>query len=219
MAWISERVRTARGGAAILSPMEFHIADRWWQEGVPLWLAMETIEATAAAWAEGKAPRRFLQRCDEALVRRIAEIGWRPPSAPDTPPDSAGPDGRAVEAAKGLALQALDGAIDRLAPTEPALADALHAARRTVAASPATAADLGRALTVAREDLASAAISSIPPKILLRFEAEEERRLSTIAERMSAKVAAETLRDLVRDRLLAHYDLPALVLSDFLHKP
>ena len=49
-----------------------------------------------------------------------------------------------------------------------------------------------------------------------RFEEEEGRRLAPMASRMSREAARDTLRALVRDRLLAHYGIPNLRLADLL---
>ena len=67
---IAGQVQAARGGQPLLTSAEFDIADRWWREGIPLWLVLEAIEATAALWAPGDAPRGFLARCEEEVDRR-----------------------------------------------------------------------------------------------------------------------------------------------------
>jgi len=68
---IASRVARSRGGSPDLTPLEFHIVDRWWKAGISLWLVLEAIEGVASLWRDGEAPRSFLKRCEVEVRRRI----------------------------------------------------------------------------------------------------------------------------------------------------
>jgi len=80
---IEEGLSKARGGVSTLSSLEFHIADRWWRSGVPLWMVIESMERAAALWPEGEAPRSYLRHVEKEVARSLDADQAEPPRRPE----------------------------------------------------------------------------------------------------------------------------------------
>ena len=200
---LQERVLAARGAPPALSSMEFHLADRWWQAGIPLWSVIEAMEAAVRRWPEGRAPRGFLRLVDRDLRggavespgstgSRGVEDSWDAPSA---------------VAERDRALAALEGASHRMGEEAMPVRDAVTLAMGRIRSSGESPEELRAALDGAWEALHAAARAHTPPEIMARFEAEERRRLALLGSRLSKGALEETWIRLVRDRILSHHGI------------
>jgi len=207
---IARRVGEARRRAPGLSSLEFHIVDRWWHEDVPLWLAVEALEATSALWPPGEAPRGFLKRCEKELGRRLRHR------------EGAGGAGersrrRSRHAAAGReAARRIRDAHLALGCEAVPLKEALAVWARRLESAPESPSALEALLASAAAEIAGAARSSLALSQVRAIEDEERRRLETLASSLSPEAFRETLSALIRDRLFAVFSLPRFTLIDLL---
>lgn len=206
---IESRVSQARGSVAGLSSMEFHIVDRWWRQHVPLWLALEALEATASRWPDGEAPRGALRHADQELSRRLEEAGQ--PAREAASPEA--PEAIPVTVARRAAEEAIRAALSRVDPAHADLRAALESAERSVASAPDEPAALGDLFEELERRIFEAAAACLPANRLRSIEEEERPRLRALAAGMSAAAFDETLRRLLRDRVFEELSLPRLSLS------
>lgn len=198
---IQSRVQIARGASPGLSSMEFHIADRWWQAGIPLWKVLAAMDEVAMRWPAGQAPKSFLTQSD---VELRARLGAEKEPEPELP---AAPSPEILErAARARAIAALERAKEAAASAPQRLREALDAAAASV-----RAAQGGGSLDLAVEEawagIDEAARAATPAEILQRFEAEERERIASLGARLSEEAFEETAGRLVRDRILARFGI------------
>ena len=207
---IESHVAAARGIAPALSSMEFHIVDGWWRRGIPLWLALEAMEKTTALWPPGEAPRSLLRHCEDEIARRIETLSPETRSVADAAIETPVPD------AIGRARRLLCDALARADPDDAALRAALEVALRDLTTVPPDVPTLEALLISVEESLTKASTSRMTEEEIEFVREVEAARLRAIAPRMGQVAFDETLRRLVRARLLRRLSLPALSLLDLL---
>ncbi len=206
---IESRISLARGGVAGLTSMEFHIVDRWWRQHVPLWLALEALETTAARWADGEAPRGALRDADQELSRRL-----EPAAQPAR--EAAGPGRKGAipaTAPRRAAAEMIRSALSRLDPAHGELRAALESVGRILQGAPDDPVELGDLFEELERRIFEAAAACLPPARLRSMTEEERPRLRALAADMSPAAFDETLRRLLRDRVFEELSLPRLSLS------
>lgn len=206
---IESRVSVARGSAAGLTSMEFHIVDRWWRQHVPLWLALEALEATAARWPDGEAPRGALRYADQELSGRLEEADH---PTPDATTRSAQEE-IAAATVRRAAAEAIRSALSRVDPIHGELRDALESAVRSVATAPDDPVGLGELFEDLETRIFEAAATCLPARRIRSIMKEERPRLRALAADMTPAALDETLRRLLRDRVFEELSLPRLSLS------
>lgn len=72
---IEERFRLRRRTPLTLSPADFELAGRWWQQGIPLWIVIESIDELFRKKESSGDPGRVrrLSWCGRAVEARFAE--------------------------------------------------------------------------------------------------------------------------------------------------
>lgn len=214
---IEQRVLAARGGVSGLTSMEFHIVDRWWRAGVPLWQTIEVIEETSSRWAGGEAPRSFLKHCDRELERRQREAGDAETRAPErpSPREESAAGTNDAEAASRRAAAVLARALETSATLDENVRAALLAAIDELSSNaPATYSELEDLLRRVQADLAKAVGAGLPPGEGAMVRRQEELRLRALSPRMTNEAFEETLDRLTDMALLRRAGIGSLSLLD-----
>jgi protein-tyrosine phosphatase len=220
---IEERLATARPGFPTLTSLEFHIADRWWQSRVPLWLVMESMERTAALWPEGEAPRTFLRHVENNVVASHESHRAEPPRAfapgPEPPglPRPAPPGGeREIDGACDALRRRLESSLGDLGEESAPIREAISDSLRRLDPAPATVALLERELRAAESRIVEAAERCLGDGECGRLRVEAIGSLDAIASRLPASSRPAILDRIVRQRILARFSLPSFSLGDVL---
>jgi protein-tyrosine phosphatase len=214
---IEGRVLEARGGVSGLTSMDFHIVDRWWRAGVPLWQAIVAIEETSSRWSAGEAPRSFLKLCDNHLGN--LRQGTGDPGAPGRE-GSAGTGAEAPPAIHpGEASRRAAAILREALETTPAREDTLNAALLAAivtleSRAPASFSELEELLRRVHSDLAKAVKAGLAPDEFAALRREEEMRLRSLSPRMSQEMFDETLDRLTEAALLKRAGIGTLSLLD-----
>lgn len=202
---LEEKVRQARGIASSLSSMEFHIVDRWWRSGTPLWRALKAVESAASRYPDGEAPAALLRAAEKDLAPDPAT----PPALPSTPAR-----GSAHEAEGAFLRSMVKGmreALDRIPEAHRELHEAVRESLKEIDAASVASSFPDPDLLERCEDRIAAAAGRAVGEVELAALADLERdRLTHLAARMSDSAVEETLRRLTRDRLLARFGIPRL---------
>lgn len=221
---IAERAARARGGAAALSSMEFHIVDRWWRAGVPLWLVLESLDATASLWPAGGAPHSFLERGEKEISRRRAISPQAPAlavAAGEEPSPPGGRKGRRVEEEIAEACRTLRGrlemALSGLGEEHAPVRAAIRSAIQRFVPAPSSLSLFEEDLGAVTAEISRAAERCLPPGEIDRVRDDARRRLRALASSLPPAARDETLDRLVRERILARFSIPAFSVLDLLH--
>jgi len=203
---IEERLARARRGVSTLTSLEFHIADRWWQSSVPLWLVLEAMERTSALWPEGEAPRSFLRHVEKDVAISLSSF-----------PGAAEREGAGGIAGACAALrQRLERALEDLGEECAPLKEAILASLQRLDPAPPTIAFLERELNATTLSIVAAAERCLEPGEAARLRDEASGSLGPMAARLPAASLPEVLDRIVREKILARYSLPSLSLVDLL---
>ncbi|MBI3451062.1 MAG: hypothetical protein HY049_19385 [Acidobacteria bacterium] len=209
----ADRIAAARGGAAELTSMEFHVVDRWWQSGVPLWLALESLEAAAGLWMPGEAPRSFLEAVEAEMARRREAM---PPEMPAScaSPSKEDPIARACALLRARIESSLRELTADLEPLRRALLDA----GRKIDPAPESIAGLETALAGIRRAIADAAEACATDADRLAARDEALGALRARGGPAAAAPPADLVRRLTESRLLARFPVPSFSLLDLLDR-
>lgn len=103
---IEERFRLRRRTPLTLSPADYELAGRWWQQGIPLWIVIESIDGLFRKKESSGDPGRVrrLSWCGRAVEARFAEYQRAHVAATGTGEQPASPATSALFAAAAQKL-------------------------------------------------------------------------------------------------------------------
>lgn len=187
-----------RGAPFLLSPADWHLAQGWYERGIPVDVvqsALETVfERRAERGAEGKVQSlRYCAAAVESAWRERLELGVAQPAG--------GGESIDVEARLGRLAEALPDELERRADWQARI--------RRVAGTAKEAedrlADLDRELT-------TEILEGLDPTARRRLEAEVDRALAGVRKRLAPDVLEADRRRLMRETARRRGGLPLLSL-------
>ncbi len=200
---VDERFRVLRGSPLLLSGRDAELVFRWYDEGVPLFLVLETLEDLFRKGAERKPPRlpRTLSYCESAVLEAFAHYRERRLGA-----DGARSDVDAERTATiARALEALAGS---KAPG-PAAAAALGELRALASGAAPSGIDV-----LARVDarLVDACLAALAPAERDALVDAAARDVAPFADGMDDAVRARARRAALARRVRAAFAVPDVTL-------
>jgi hypothetical protein len=227
---IEEYFWQKRGAHLLVSPLDWAIVETWQKAGIPLGTVLRGIDTAFESYQRSRRaagrPLKSLAYCvdavlDAATQEKDAVVGQGPerkPAAGRAETDSFSRDELLAFFRRNV--ERLARAAERLALTDPELAQRVTQARTTLADvsqrvdSPAQVdlEDLERHLTVVEEKLSAALLAGVGEEILLAIRRDLDRQLAPYRRRMTADQLGQLERRYVQKRLFEHFDLPRLSL-------
>lgn len=211
---IEERFRLRRRTPLTLSPADFEMAGRWWQQGIPLWIVIESIDDLFRKKEGSGDPSRIrrLSWCARAIEARFAEYqrSQVSPTGTGRQPASDASEALFLIAAQRLHLAADAARVRGLSNIVSVLskaADEILAVDKSAVIEPAAA----RLILHRVEERILAELRLATDEIELRGIREAAASsLSAHRARMTSTAFEATLERLVSQRLRELYDLPRL---------
>jgi hypothetical protein len=223
---IEERFQRRRGGALLLSTLDWALIETWKDAGIPLAAVLRGIDAAFDAYDSRPAKTRkvnSLAYCAQEVLSaaeqmKEAAVGTNAGEA--SGPRAAGFDpaeiarflrsnagqlqAASLPAADGITLTSLAA---EAAGTLQVLADELESEK-----VPARLEDVERRLTVLEQKLLSALQAATPDEALGAIRGQAERELAPYRRKMPAAQIQQLLSQFLQKRLLEKYGLPRLSL-------
>jgi hypothetical protein len=211
---VEERYQQRRGGALLLSTLDWALIEMWKDAGIPLEAVLRGIDATFDKWEQ--CPRKTrkvnsLAYCAQEVMAAAEDLkeAATGAAARDSAPTGLGPEEiRAYLEHNARALEE--------APAPPAATDVI---RETAAALRALAEAAGgdlegleRRLTVLEERLFAALHAATSAEELMTVRSEADRDLAPYRAKMTAPQIEQLHRQYVHKRLLERARLPRLSL-------
>ena len=200
---IERHVRALRDSPPLLSPREVDLIDRWWRNGVPLWLAIDSIRSAFRRAGPDRA--RTLLYCAKDVAERMGTLARDERVGPG--PGSAGPERRTrfvpLERMRASGFPRAASLLDRL----------VRDAERGCAAPEGGTGLNARAMEAA---IASALREEAPGEDLFSLRSLAEERLVAYRERMTREAwettVARHIDRALRERAgLSDFSFPALL--------
>lgn len=192
-----------RGAPLLLSPSDYRVARGWHRDGVPLELVLRTLEEFFERHREREEPRKVwsLRQC-----RPLVEAAWRnlreltAPGEPGTP-EAAAP----LEVAPRL--QTLAERLPAGLPDREGWAERIRALAETP--DPRR---VEEALGAIEDEVLDAVVAALPAGRRAQLEAEVERGLAALADRMTREDLETARGRLLRQKARREAGLPTLSL-------
>ena len=197
-----------RGTPFLLSPRDFALLKQWRALGVPIEAVEQGIDDAFSRREERAATGKVnsLSYCRDAVLaawERRAESAVGRGEGREAAPDSA------------AALARLEESLAAVAQRRPGLADTLAAASRSLrrlASGQRAPGEIEESLARLDRKLATSLYEALPAAERAALDAEIEKQIATLRDRMDEETARRTGRALTRRRLRERLDLPRLTL-------
>lgn len=212
---VEERYQQRRGGALLLSTLDWALIEMWKDAGIPLEAVLRGIDATFDKWESKPAKTRkvnSLAYCAQEVLAAAEDMKEAATGASRSNEPPAGMGGEEVRAylehnADALKAAAVPAAAKGvLQETESALRKLATEARSI------NLEDLERQLTVREEKLFAALHAAASETELLAVRAEADRDIAPYRSKMTAPQIEQLHRQYVHKRLLERARLPRLSL-------
>jgi hypothetical protein len=215
---IEEHFQRRRGGALLLSTLDWALIETWKDAGIPLEAVLRGIDATFERYEQRRGRMRkinSLAYCSQEVLAATAEmkeaaLGTARPDAKE-----AGP--AASEIADYLLRNA--GKLEQVTLPSSAVAspqvvarEAAQTLRELAHAAPPRLEDLERHLTVLEEKLFAVLLAATADQDLVQLRADADRELAPYRRKMPAAQIEQLQKQFVHKRLLEKYGLPRLSL-------
>lgn len=209
---IESRFRALRRVPMTLSPADYALVERWWGEGVPLWIVVGALDdLSRRREASGESARvRRLSYCESEVEERFAaHQRSRLGADEDSAADGTGPD--RLDRAAALLLEAARAASER--GLQKAASIYLEMSRRAVPDSRqdgASAAAVGLRLHEMDEELMARLRGLVSPEAMTSWRELAASQLSGFRDRMTAGAYQATVERLVAEHMREHFAVPPL---------
>jgi len=211
---IEDRFRLRRRTPLTLSPADYELACSWWQQGIPLWIVIESIDELFRKKDASNDPARVrrLSWCARAVEARFAEYqrALVPASSSARHPDTAAAAELLADAAARLGSAADAARAQGHADSAAIIARAAAGLLAQDVTAPRTTAEVRLLLHDAEESLLGELRLSTDPAEMKRIRDSAATSLAGHRARMTPTAFAATLERLVSQELRALYDLPDL---------
>ena len=226
---IEEYFWQKRGAHLLVSPLDWAIVETWQKAGIPLGTVLRGIDTAFESYQRSRRsagrPLKSLAYCvdavlDAATQEKDSAVGQGPERKPAGRAESDSFSRDELLAFFRRNVERLARVAERLAPTDPELAQRVTQARASLADisqrvdSPVLLdlEDLERHLTVLEEKLSAALFAGSGEEILLAIRRDLDRQLAPYRRRMSSDQLGQLERRYMQKRLFEHFDLPRLSL-------
>jgi hypothetical protein len=220
---IEEHFLRRRGGALLLSTLDWALIETWKDAGIPLGAALRGIDAAFDHYDQRPAKTKkinSLAYCSQEVLAaaedmKEAAVGVSEP----TQAKSRTGEGFELQAISAFLLRNAHALEEAELPSrggisvKTAAAEIAHSLRQLAAREkPARLEDLERHLTVLEEKLLAALLAATPDEDLVRVRAEADRDLAPYRRKMVSAQIEQLQKQYVHKRLLEKYKLPRLSL-------
>ncbi len=215
---IEERFQQRRGGALLLSTLDWALIETWKDAQIPLEAVLRGIDATFDKYDRRPVKTRKingLAYCSQEVLAAAEDMKEAAVGTERAPEETASLQGAEISAflkrnadafAKAQVPEAARAMV--LDQTETLRAIALNAESGPTV----NLEDLERRLTVMEEKLFAALMAGTPDEMLVRIRAQADRDLAPYRSKMSASQIDQLLKQYVNKKLLEQYHLPRLSL-------
>ncbi len=219
---IEEHFQRRRGGALLLSALDWALIETWKDAGIPLQAVLQGIDGAFDHYDNRPSKTRkvnSLAYCSQAVLAAAADmkeaaVGAAPENRAANPPKGF----EAAEIARFLTRNAaqIEVASLKVSPALRPLAAETAQTLRNLAGGAENKLprleDMERHLTVLEEKLFAVLLATTPDDEIVRVRAEAGRELAPYRRKMPAAQIDQLLKQFVQKRLLEKYSLPRLSL-------
>jgi hypothetical protein len=221
---IEEHFRRRRGGALLLSTLDWALIETWKDAGIPLEAVLRGIDSAFDRYEERLSKTRkvnSLAYCAQEVLGAAEEMKEAAvgSASPETNHGTGFNGGEISEFLRRCARQLESARLPARTGISPtALARETATALLTMAAElaqkplPPKLENLERRLTVLEERLLAGLLAALPDDELVFARAQADRELAPYRSKMPSAQVEQLLKQYIRKKLLEKYDLPRLSL-------
>jgi hypothetical protein len=214
---IEEHFQRRRGGALLLSTLDWALIETWKDAGIPLEAVLRGIDATFERYERRGRMRKInsLAYCSQEVLAataamKEAALGTARPEAKEAGPAAAEIADYLLRNAGKLEQAALPSSA--VASPQVVACEAAQTLRELTQATPPRLEDLERHLTVLEEKLFAVLLAVTADHDLVQMRADADRELAPYRRKMPGAQIEQLQKQFVQKRLLEKYGLPRLSL-------
>ena len=212
---VEERYQQRRGGALLLSTLDWALIEVWKDAGIPLEAVLRGIDATFEKWEKRPAKSRKINSLAYCAQEVMAAVEDMKEAATGTARPSSPPAGLSADEIRPYLNRNADAIRSARVPVsvENVIRETESTLRKLAAeAEPPNLEDMERHLTVLEEKLFASLHAATPEAELLAVRAEADRDIAPYRSKMTAPQIEQLHRQYVNKRLLERARLPRLSL-------